>query len=140
MVPLGQLFDFVVPPPRKPNSIAIFECPKPPKTWSASVWFTPRVPFFRKCACWYSAFAIPPSAVPKLTPTRSCGVSGEYGNRASSSAIFAEAPKIRAPSPDAGDGSDSGDDSAALRHFGFWAGGFGLLEKLRMIRSRETLS
>ena len=29
-----------------------------------------RLPFFKKCACSDSAFAIPPSAVPKLTPTR----------------------------------------------------------------------
>ena len=57
--------------------MAMFVCADPPKTCKAKVWLTPRVPFLRKCACWNSAPAMPPSAVPKLTPTRSCGSSGE---------------------------------------------------------------
>ena len=48
-------------------------------------------PFFRKCACSGSAFAMPPSAVPKLTPTRCCGSSFDHGIPASSSASSAEA-------------------------------------------------
>ena len=50
-VPLAQLFELVVPTPRNPNSIAMFECAEPPKTWSARVWFTPRVPFFKNRMC-----------------------------------------------------------------------------------------
>ena len=77
-VPLAQLLEFVVPTPRRPYSMAMFVCADPPKTCKASVWLTPRVPFFKKCACWNSAPAMPPSAVPKLTPTRACGSSGVY--------------------------------------------------------------
>ena len=66
--------------------MAMFVCADPPKTCKASVWLTPRVPFFKKCACWNSAPAMPPSAVPKLTPTRGCGSSGEHTRPASSSA------------------------------------------------------
>ena len=45
---LAHEFEFVVPGPRKPHSMAMFECALPPKTCSASVWFTPRAPFLRK--------------------------------------------------------------------------------------------
>ena len=90
-MPLAHEFEFVVPTPRKPHSMAIFEWAEPPNTCSARVGFTPRQPFLRKRWCSNSAFAIPPSAVPKLTPTRACGLSRDQGRPASSRASRAEA-------------------------------------------------
>src|SRR6266404_1568838 len=48
-------------------------------------------PLSTKALCCTSAFETPPSAVPKLTPTRSCGLSTEYSNPLSRRASLAEA-------------------------------------------------
>src|ERR1700757_643681 len=76
--PLAQLLELVVPTPRSPNSIATLQCADPPKTCNASIWCTDLGPLLTKALCCISAFETPPSAVPKLTPTRSCGLSAEY--------------------------------------------------------------
>src|SRR6516164_8356936 len=89
--PLAQLFEFVVPTPRNPNSIAILQCADPPKTCNASMWLTDLGPPPTKALCWIPAFETPPSAVPKLTPILSWGLSAEYSRPLSSRASLAEA-------------------------------------------------
>src|SRR5207249_1520901 len=53
--------------------MAMFEWAEPPNTWTASVGWTPRAPFFKYLMYCSSALQTPPSAVPKLTPMQSCG-------------------------------------------------------------------
>ena len=77
--------------PRNPNSIAILQCADPPKTCNASMWLTDLGPPPTKALCWISAFETPPSAVPKLTPILSWGLSAEYSRPLSSRASLAEA-------------------------------------------------
>jgi hypothetical protein len=67
------------------------QCADPPKTCNASVWCTDLDPPLTKALCCTSAFETPPSAVPKLTPTRSCGLSAEYSNPLSRRASLTEA-------------------------------------------------
>jgi len=90
-LPLAQLLELVVPTPRSPNSLRHYNerIRRRPATRAFGELILG--PLLTKALCCTSAFETPPSAVPKLTRTRSCGLSAEYSNPLSRRASWAEA-------------------------------------------------